>query len=162
MAYLLIVLLLLGSAFFSGTEIAYTSLSKLKMTREDEHPTGIQKLVRFIYNHYDFALSTVLVGNNLVNIGATSVATVLAVNLAASTSITDEAASSLVTVIMTAIILIVGEITPKMVARRISEPFAKMAAYPMLVLMIAFFPVVLLTSGIVKLLSLIWRKKSDQ
>ena len=162
MEYILIVFLLLGSAFFSGTEIAYTSLSKLKVKKEGEEKTPTEKLVGFIYTHYDFALSTVLVGNNLVNIGATSVATVLAVNLAASTSITDEAASSLVTVIMTAIILIVGEITPKMVARRISEPFAKMAAYPMLVLMIAFFPVVLLTSGIVKLLSLIWRKKSDQ
>ena len=162
MEYLLIVFLLLGSAFFSGTEIAYTSLSKLKVKKEDEQQTPTEKLVGFIYNHYDFALSTVLVGNNLVNIAATSVATVLAVNLAASTAMSDEAASSIVTVIMTAVILIVGEITPKMVARRISEPFAKMAAYPVLILMIVFFPVVLITSGIVKLLSLIWRKRADQ
>ena len=77
MAYLLIVLLLLGSGFFSGTEIAYTSLSKLKMKRDCDHPSPSQKLVGFIYHHYDYALSTVLVGNNLVNIGATSVATVL-------------------------------------------------------------------------------------
>ena len=70
MEYVLIAFLLLGSAFFSGTEIAYTSLSKLKMMRENENPTAVQKLVGFIYNHYDFALSTVLVGNNLVNIGA--------------------------------------------------------------------------------------------
>ena len=162
MEYLLIVFLLLGSAFFSGTEIAYTSLSKLKVKKEDEQQTPTEKLVSFIYNHYDFALSTVLVGNNLVNIAATSVATVLAVNLAASTTMSDEAASSIVTVVMTGIILIVGEITPKMVARRISEPFAKMAAYPVLILMILFFPVVLITSGIVKLLSLIWRKRADQ
>ena len=162
MEYLLIVFLLLGSAFFSGTEIAYTSLSKLKVKKEDEQQTPTEKLVGFIYNHYDFALSTVLVGNNLVNIAATSVATVLALNLAASTSMTDEAASSIVTVVMTAVILIVGEITPKMVARRISEPFAKMAAYPVLILMILFFPVVLITSGIVKALSLLWRKRADQ
>jgi CBS domain containing-hemolysin-like protein len=162
MEYLLIVFLLLGSAFFSGTEIAYTSLSKLKVKKEDEQQTPTEKLVGFIYNHYDFALSTVLVGNNLVNIAATSVATVLALNLAASTSMTDEAASSIVTVIMTAVILIVGEITPKMVARRISEPFAKMAAYPVLILMILFFPVVLITSSIVKALSLLWRKRADQ
>ena len=61
MAYLLICFLLIGSAFFSGTEIAYTSLSKLKMKRDCEHPTTAQKLVGFIYNHYDYALSTVLV-----------------------------------------------------------------------------------------------------
>ena len=117
-----------------------------------------------IYNHYDFALSTVLVGNNLVNIAATSVATVLAVNLAKSMAgqISDEAASSIVTIVMTILILIVGEITPKMIARRISEPFAKMAAYPLLILMIVFFPVVLLTTGIVSLLSKIWKRKTDQ
>ena len=122
MAYLLIIFLLMGSAFFSGTEIAYTSLSKLKMKRDSENPSTLQKLVGFIYNHYDYALSTVLVGNNLVNIAATSVATVLAVNLAASTTMTDEAASSIVTIVMTVIILVVGEISPKMVARRIAEP----------------------------------------
>ncbi len=162
MAYILIVFLLLGSAFFSGTEIAYTSLSKLKMKRENENPTTIQKLVGFIYNHYDFALSTVLVGNNLVNIGATSVATVIAVNLAKSMAISDDTASSIVTVIMTILILIVGEITPKMIARRINESFAKMAAWPLIVLMILFFPVVWLTSCIVKLFSLLWRKKDGQ
>ena len=164
MMYLLIVLLLIGSAFFSGTEIAYTSLSKLKVKKEGEKQTRTDKLVGFIYSHYNFALSTVLVGNNLVNIGATSVATVLAVNLANSMAdkISDEVASTIVTVVMTVVILIVGEITPKMVARRISEPFAKMAAYPLLVLMIAFFPVVLLTTGIVKILSLLWKKKAEQ
>ena len=53
MAYLLIFFLLLGSAFFSGTEVAYTSLSKLKMKRDSDNPTTAQKLVGFIYNHYD-------------------------------------------------------------------------------------------------------------
>ena len=61
MAYILILFLLLGSAFFSGTEIAYTSLSKLKLKRDAEDPSFLHKLVGFIYNHYDYALSTVLV-----------------------------------------------------------------------------------------------------
>jgi len=160
--YICIVFLLLGSAFFSGTEIAYTSLSKLKMKNAAEQPKGILKLVLFIYNHYDFALSTVLVGNNLVNIGATTVATVIALSVAAGFHLTEDVASTLVTVVMTVIILIVGEITPKMIARRISEPFAKMAAYPVLILMILFSPVVFLSSGIVKLLGFLWRKKDDQ
>lgn len=160
MAYLLIFFLLLGSAFFSGTEIAYTSLSKLKMKRDSGNPTAAQKLVGFIYNHYDYALSTVLVGNNLVNIGATSVATVLAVNLAVGLDgrITDETASAIVTLVMTVLILIFGEITPKMIARRCSESIAKIAAWPLLVLMILFFPVVWVTTGIVNLFSLLWKK----
>ena len=160
MAYILIFFLLMGSAFFSGTEIAYTSLNKLKLKRDSEHPTTVQKLVGFIYNHYDYALSTVLVGNNLVNIGATSVATVLAVKLAASMGgkISDDTASTIVTVIMTVLILIMGEITPKMIARRCNEQIAKFAAWPLLVLMILFFPVVWITSGIVSLFSLLWKK----
>ena len=163
MAYLLILFLLMGSAFFSGTEIAYTSLSKLKMKRDSENPTTVQKLVGFIYNHYDYALSTVLVGNNLVNIGATSVATVLAVKLAVGLDgrITDETASAIVTLIMTVLILIVGEITPKMIARRCSETIARIAAWPLLVLMILFFPVVWISTGIVNLFSILWKKDAQ-
>ena len=163
MAYILIIFLLLGSAFFSGTEIAYTSLSKLKMKRDLENPTLSQKLVGFIYNHYEYALSTVLVGNNLVNIGATSVATVLAVNLAAQLDgrLSDDAASSIVTVIMTVLILIIGEITPKMIARRCNESIAKVAAWPLLLLMILFFPVVWLTSCIVNLFSFLWKRQEQ-
>ncbi len=160
MAYLLIFFLLMGSAFFSGTEIAYTSLSKLKMKRDSENPSTVHKLVGFIYNHYDYALSTVLVGNNLVNIGATSVATVLAVNLAVRLDgrITEETASTIVTLVMTGLILIVGEITPKMIARRCNETIAKFAAWPLLILMILFFPVVWITTGIVNLFSLLWKR----
>ena len=164
MAYLLIAFLLLCSAFFSGTEIAYTSLSKLKMKKETEHPTLLQKLVSFIYNHYDYALSTVLVGNNLVNIGATSVATVIAVQLAASMEgrVSDDTASSIVTVVMTVLILIIGEITPKMIARRCSEAFAKIAAWPLLVLMILFFPIVWATTCIVNIFSVLWKKDGQE
>ena len=119
MAYIAIVFLLMGSAFFSGSEIAYTSLNKLKLKKENEQPSRVQKLVNYIYNHYDHALSTILIGNNLVNIGATSVATVLAVSLAASSdAISDSMASTIVTVLMTVLILIFGEITPKMIAKR--------------------------------------------
>ena len=160
MAYILIAFLLMASAFFSGTEIAYTSLSKLKLKRDSENPTTVQKLVGFIYNHYDYALSTVLVGNNLVNIGATSVATVIAVKLAASMGgrIGDDEASTIVTVIMTVLILIIGEITPKMIARRCNEQIAKFAAWPLIILMILFFPVVWLTSCIVSIFSLLWKR----
>lgn len=164
MEYILIILCLLGSAFFSGTEIAYTSLNKLKMRQDGDNPTGIQRLVHYIYNHYDRALSTLLIGNNLVNIAATSLATVLAVRLTTSMAgkITDEQASTIVTVVMTVIILIVGEITPKMIARRCSDTIAKISAYPLLILMIVLFPAVLLTTGFVNLCSKLWTPKDGR
>ena len=161
MEYLFIVLLLLGSAFFSGTEIAYTSLSKLKIKKDRENPRGIRKLVLFIYDHFDNALSTLLIGNNLVNIGATSLATVLAVKLSDSMGgkIADDTASTIVTVVMTVLILIVGEITPKMIARRCSDTISRLAAWPLLILMILLFPAVLVSGWVVKLFSLLWRRK---
>ena len=161
MEYILIVLCLIGSAFFSGTEIAYTSISKLKIKKERENPRGIQKLVLFIYDHFDNALSTLLIGNNLVNIAATSIATVLAVKLADSLGgrIEDDTASTIVTVVMTVLILICGEITPKMIARRCSDTISKWAAVPLMVLIVLLFPAVLVTSWIVKAFSLLWRRK---
>ncbi len=161
--YIGILCCLLGSAFFSGTEIAFTSLSKIKMKKETENPSSpVWKLIAFIYNHYDNALSTVLIGNNLVNIGATVIMTFLAIDLAKLVNMTAEQVSPIVTVLMTVIILIVGEITPKMIARRASEGFAKMAAYPVIVLMVIFFPLVWVSSMIVKGLNYIFRKRDGQ
>ena len=164
MEYILICLCLLGSAFFSGTEIAYTSLNKLKLRQDGENPKGVARLVRYIYNHYDQALSTLLIGNNLVNIAATSLATVLAVRLADSMAgkISGEEASTIVTVVMTVIILIVGEITPKMIARRCSDAIAKISAWPLMILMIILFPAVLITTGIVNLCSKLWTPKDGR
>ena len=161
MEYLLIVACLLGSAFFSGTEIAYTSLNKLKIKKARENPRGLEKLVLFIYDHFDNALSTLLIGNNLVNIAATSIATVLAVKLADSLGgkIADDTASTIVTVVMTVLILICGEITPKMIARRCPDAISKLASWPLMILMILLFPAVLVTSWIVNLFGLIWRRK---
>ena len=164
MEYILIVLCLIGSAFFSGTEIAYTSLNKLKLRQDGENPKGIARLVHYIYNHYDRALSTLLIGNNLVNIAATSLATVLAVRLTTQMAgrITDEQASSIVTVLMTVLILIIGEITPKMIARRCADTIAKISAWPLLVLMILLFPAVLVTTGIVNLCSRLWTPREGR
>ena len=164
MEYILICLCLLGSAFFSGTEIAYTSLNKLKLRQDGENPKGVARLVHYIYNHYDQALSTLLIGNNLVNIAATSLATVLAVRLADSMAgkISGEEASTIVTVVMTVIILIVGEITPKMIARRCSDAIAKISAWPLMILMIILFPAVLITTGIVNLCSKLWTPKDGR
>ena len=164
MEYILIVLCLLGSAFFSGTEIAYTSLNKLKMKQEEDNLSAASRLVRYIYNHYDRALSTLLIGNNLVNIAATSLATVLAVRLATQMAgkITDEQASTIVTVVMTVIILIVGEITPKMIARRCSDTIARVSAWPLMILMILLFPAVMVTTSIVNLFSKLWTTKEGR
>ena len=86
----------------------------------------------------------------------------IAVDLAKTLVLSEDMVSSGVTVVMTVLILIVGEITPKMIARRCSEKFASLAAYPLIVLMVVFFPAVWLTGLVVKLFSLLWRNKNEQ
>ena len=75
--------LILLSAFFSGTEMAYSSVNslRLKKTAEKEGAGRLQKLAYWIYEKYDEALTTLLIGNNLVNTAASSIATVIVVAL---------------------------------------------------------------------------------
>ena len=163
MEYILIALLLLCSAFCSGTEIAYTSLNKLKLHKENEKPTRTQRLVAYIYNHYDNALSTILIGNNLVNIAATSVATVIAYNLASAMAggISEDAASSITTVVMTVLILIFGEISPKIFAKRANEAFSRFCAVPLRCMMTVLYPVIWLVEQLIDALAKLWGTAAD-
>lgn len=164
MEYFYIILLLFGSAFFSGSEIAFTSLNKLKLKDNGEKENLAQRSVKYIYNNYDKALSTILIGNNLVNIAATSIATVLAVKLVRSMDnlITADMASTLVTFIMTVLILIFGEITPKIASNKIPDKITEFVAIPLRVMMVIFSPVVILTTAIVNLISKFWGKEDDE
>ena len=72
MEYIAIILCLMGSAFFSGSEIAYTSLNKLRMKEESENLSTADKVMRYIYKHYDRALSTILIPFNKSSFPATN------------------------------------------------------------------------------------------
>ncbi len=150
--YIAIVIFIMFSAFFSGSEIAYASVNeiRLKKAAEAENGSKIAKLAYGIYNSYDDALITILIGNNLVNIASSSVATVIAISLMG------DKGAGVATAIMTVIILTFGEIVPKIIAVQISFDFAKLAAVPLKVLMIVTFPVVwvikLVLGGVDKLI----------
>ncbi len=161
MSYILIAILICFSAFFSGSEIAYTSLNKLRIKKEAEQGNKLSKLVVYICDHYQNILSTILIGNNLVNIAATSVAAVIALQVADRFEIEDGTAATIVTLIMTVLILIFGEISPKVISARKNETISKFAAYPLLVLMVVFYPLVMLSTTITKALSFIWKRPGD-
>lgn len=118
-SYLLILLLIAFSAFFSGSEISYASLNRLRMKSAAETGGPAAKAAYWIYEAYDSALVTILIGNNLVNIASSSVATLIAVSL-----LGDDGAW-VATAVMTVLILTFGEIVPKIVAVQVSEGFAK-------------------------------------
>ena len=108
-------LCVLLSAFFSSCEIAYSSVNKIKLKkREEQGSTKATKALNISENFSD-ALSTILVGNNLVNIAISSIGTLLAVNIWG-----EELGPTLSTLIVTVVVLIFGEIIPKAVANKYS------------------------------------------
>lgn len=135
-AYIFSILcLLLLSAFFSATETAFTSLNRIKMKNMANDDVKNAKLVLKLEDRYDKLLSTILIGNNIANIGMTAIATVMFVAMLGG-SLGPTAS----TVVMTVAVLIFGEISPKNIAKEHPEGFALFAAPIMRGLMWIFTP----------------------
>lgn len=153
---IIIIICLLLSAFFSSSEIAYASANNLRLKRAaEEKGTVAAKLAYKIYNNYENALATILIGNNLVNITSESVATVIVIGWLGSSN------AWIATIGMTIIVLICGEIVPKIVAKTMPETFSTIYAIPLYTLMIITKPIVILVDAIVKLVSHLWKKGID-
>lgn len=130
-----IVCLLILSAYFSATETAFTSLNKIRLKNQANDGDRRAKRVLELADQYDRLLSTILVGNNIANITNTAVATVFFVALYGRYGATVS------TVVMTLVVLIFGEVSPKSLAKEYPESFARFAAPLIRVLMIVFTPV---------------------
>ena len=119
---LILVLLITMSAYFSATETAYSSLNKIKLKSIANKGNKKAKLALELSEKYDWVISTILIGNNIVNIATASLATVLFTKLLGSSGVTVS------TIVMTILILIFGEISPKSIAKDIPESFAIVSA----------------------------------
>lgn len=116
--------LILCSAYFSASETAFLSFNRIKMKNDaDEGDKGAKKVLTMA-DCYDKMLSTILIGNNLVNIVATSLSTMLFVSVIAN----NDLAVTVSTVVMTLLVLIFGEITPKTLAKKRSDSFVRFSA----------------------------------
>jgi CBS domain containing-hemolysin-like protein len=147
MLLLLLFVLLILSAFFSGSETAFVSLSDIRVQHLVENGRRGMVRVQKLKKNNERLIITVLVGNNLVNIAASSVATVLAVEHFGSRGL------GLAVGIMTFIILVFGEISPKTIALAKNEAFAVTAAPVIQVLQFAVFPLILFLEVIARLFS---------
>ena len=137
---LAIVVLLMFSAFFSGSEISYSAVSQTRL--EASRSAGARQAL-YIHERFDQALSTILIGNNLVNISSSSVATLLALLIVGSDASARQQrlASSLASIVLTVLVLIFGETIPKIVARRNSLRFTLLVARPLRFFMLLLTPV---------------------
>ena len=147
MNYILTIIgLILLSAFFSSSEIAYSSINRVRLETMVDGEDKRAKVAYYIYSHFERALTTILIGNNLVNIAASTVATYLAITTYG------EKATTVAALAMTIAILIFGETTPKIIAKRHSLNAALFAARPLRLLMKLFAPVLLITEPIIKIM----------
>ncbi len=131
-----LVVLILLSAFFSGLEIALFSLGRAHIRSLVERNAPGAKVVARLKANPDRLLVTILIGNNIVNIGAASMATALALRLLGDIGV------GIATGVMTFLILVFGEITPKTLALRWAEPYALIFARPLEILGWIICPVV--------------------
>ena len=116
---IVIAFLILCSGYFSATETAFTKFNRIKMKNEAANGNKRAELVMKMADNFESVLSTILVGNNIVNILSTSLATLLFTNLFGQSGVT------IATAVMTVLVLIFGEITPKSIANDISMSTAK-------------------------------------
>ena len=137
-SYILLVILIALSAFFSASETAYTTVNKIRLQNYVDAGSKKAKAALFIAENYDRTLTTILIGNNIVNIGASSIATLLFVKLFGPSG------AAISTAVMTILILIFGEVLPKSFAKESSEKFALAFSRPLRILMTVFWPVVFL------------------
>ncbi|MDF1535870.1 MAG: hemolysin family protein [bacterium] len=141
-----ILVCLLLSGFFSGSETAFVSLSKAKfqalMKARNRKPDPLNIWVK----HPSALLTSILIGNNLVNIGASALATDIASRLFANRGLAVSVG------VMTLAILVFGEITPKVMARRYAERFVLLTAWSLAIFYLLTWPATLVFTGITNLL----------
>ncbi len=154
---ILIVVLICFSAYFSATETAFSSLNRTRLKTLCEKGNK-QKQARLAYSlseQYDRLISTILIGNNIVNIASASIGTVLFVSLFG------DIGATISTAVVTVAVLIFGEVTPKSIAKDCPEKFAMFSAPFMKVLMVLLTPVTVLFSYWKKAVSKVLRLESD-
>ena len=152
----LIVIMVLLSAFFSGSEISFASANKFRLKKAAEEGDRRSRLADYIVEHYNESISAILVGNNLVNIVASSAATVLTLHWILPNK------DLWVTIIMTVIILIFGEIVPKSLCNEYADELAPAFAPPLRLTLFIFYPVIWLVTRMVDRLSLLWKSEEEE
>ena len=154
---IIILVCLVLSGYFSATETAFSTASRPRLRALAEAGNRRAAMAEELTGHFDKMLSTILVGNNIVNILLSSLATVMCIHM-----VGEGAGPTLATVLSTVVVLIFGEITPKSIAKEKPEVFAMFAAPLLRALMWLLTPVNLIFAGWKRLLRKLFKLESAQ
>ena len=149
------------SGYFSGAESAYTTLNKIRIKSQADEGNRKAKRALYITNHFERALTTILVGNNIVNIAAASVATVIAAQLLGGSRLDEDTINIICTVYVTVVVFTFGEMIPKSLAGDRSESIGLLFALPLRLLMKLFTPIVALFSFLNKQVAKVFKPEEE-
>ena len=151
----LMVVLIFFSAFFSGSEIAYMSANPRRLEKAGEKSPSA-RLAYKIQSRFDKVLGPLLVGNNLVNTAASSVATMFAIALFPES---EGKGAVIATAAVTVLVIIFGEIIPKIIAKQTALSFVRLVAYPLQLIVWLLTPV---AAPFVAVINRIFRKDEEE
>ena len=154
--FIIIAVCLIMSAYFSATETAFLSLNRIRMKNMADKGNKRAALVLELEEKYDNLLSTILIGNNIVNILSSSLATILFVKI-----LGDAKGASVSTIVTTVLVLIFGEISPKSIAKESPDKFALFSAPIISVLVKILTPLNFVFAQWKKLLSHIFKSEEE-
>lgn len=150
------VICIILSGYFSATETAFSSLNKTRIKYMAEKGSKRAKCTLQLADNYDKLIATILIGNNIVNITTASIGTLLFVDLMGQ-----ELGATVSTVVVTIVVLIFGEITPKSIAKDYPERFAMFSAPMIGALLWLFTPLNFLFSLWKKLVALLFHSDEE-
>ena len=157
--YIVIGIMVLFSAWFSASEIAFNASNKLRLRRGAEAGDKTAAAAYRTTERFTTALSAILIGNNLANIAVSIMTTLIVMRLFAGS---DGLASLIATLIVTVVILIFGEIVPKILAKQHADAVVRIVVWPTRVLTVLLWPVVALVMLLVRGLRHLWGRDREE
>ena len=157
--WLIVVICALFSMFFSAADMVYGMVDKDRLSREKGKKEKRAKLARKIADDYELSISAILLGNNIVNVAAASIVTLIAIALSNGNQ---EFAETIGTIILTIFIIIFCEFIPKAFAKRFNYSLSLLFAYPVTFFKYFFFIIVWPIAKVFKLFGRLFAKKSKE
>ena len=154
---IVVIFCIIMSGYFSATETALSTFNRIRVKNLAEKGNKKAKLALKLTDNYDTLISTILIGNNIVNILASALATILFTKLLSDGNL----GATVATAVMTVVVLIFGEISPKSMAKNAPEKFAMFSAPIINVFYIIFFPISFIFKQWQKLLSKMAKPEDD-
>ena len=156
MYYLILVGMIILSAFFSASETAFSSVNLIRLRQyADEGRKGAKKALS-VAERFDEVLLAILIGNNVVNLASASIATIVATDLLGASG------AAVATAVMTVLIIIFGEILPKSYAKENAESFALMIGSTYYTLIIVLKPIIKVFMILKQLVAKLYKKQEDE